>query len=239
MQTNFSPAQLADPHMRALGADPALLRALRLLHRDLPDLCRRSATSSIRPRGRIYLIKDMLESGRAPTAEDVRPIDRCLSCLLHDDLPLRRRLPCASSITRAPTSRRPIGARCADSVLRAMLARLLPSRAPFPRALELAAAGAAAPPLIAALPRVGPRLAAMLALAPAAAGTAQQRPGELRRDERNRQQRRVALLTGCAQAVLAPQINAATIRLLNRAGIDVVHPAGRRLLRLALPSHGP
>ena len=36
----------------------------------------------------------------------------------------------------------------------------------------------------------------------------------------------MALLTGCAQSVLAPQINAATIRLLNRAGIEVVLSEG-------------
>ena len=34
------------------------------------------------------------------------------------------------------------------------------------------------------------------------------------------------LLTGCAQAVLKPSINAATVRLLDRHGVDVVEPAG-------------
>src|SRR5579859_6118297 len=33
------------------------------------------------PRGRIYLIKDMLENNRAPSERLVRHIDRCLSCL--------------------------------------------------------------------------------------------------------------------------------------------------------------
>ena len=44
-----------------------------------PTSC--SATSSIRPRGRIYLIKDMLEGGKPATQEVVKHVDRCLSCL--------------------------------------------------------------------------------------------------------------------------------------------------------------
>jgi glycolate oxidase iron-sulfur subunit len=81
--------------------------------------------------------------------------------------------------------------------------------------------------LIAALPRLGPQLAAMLALAPRRPRPrAEQPPGELRAASQSATRRRVALLTGCAQAVLAPQINAATIRLLNRAGIDVVIAKG-------------
>jgi glycolate oxidase iron-sulfur subunit len=67
----------------------------------------------------------------------------------------------------------------------------------------------------------------MLALAPGAlpARAATEGPGEFRTGGGGKR-RRVALLTGCAQAVLAPQINAATIRLLNRAGVDVLLPKG-------------
>ena len=54
-----------------------------------------------------------------------------------------------------------------------------------------------------------------------------------RRRAATAKRRRVALLTGCAQAVLAPQINAATIRVLNRAGDRRGAAEGRRLLRLA------
>ena len=72
---------LADPDIGAIGKDPARLRALRLLHRDLPDLSPDSATNSIRPRGRIYLIKEMLENERPADARTARHIDRCLSCL--------------------------------------------------------------------------------------------------------------------------------------------------------------
>jgi glycolate oxidase iron-sulfur subunit len=83
-------------------------------------------------------------------------------------------------------------------------------------------------PLLARLPGVGPQLAAMLALAPRSlpARVETEGPGEFKAPGANAPRRRVALLTGCAQGVLAPQINAATIRLLNRAGIDVVLPQG-------------
>ena len=72
------------------------------------------------------------------------------------------------------------------------------------------------------------KLAAMLALAPNSipARIATEGPGEFRAEGGPAKRRRIALLTGCAQAVLAPEINAATIRLLNRAGIDVVLPRG-------------
>jgi glycolate oxidase iron-sulfur subunit len=68
----------------------------------------------------------------------------------------------------------------------------------------------------------------MLALAPRrlSARVETEGPGEFRAANAPRKRRRVALLTGCAQGVLAPEINAATIRLLNRNGIDVVLPKG-------------
>ncbi len=115
----------------------------------------------------------------------------------------------------------------ADRLMRAALARLLPSRALFRASLSLAAIGRPFAPILARVPAFGDRLAAMLALAPkarsrgAAAG-----PGEFRSPAPGAKRRRVALLAGCAQEPLAPEINAATIRLLNRAGVDVVLPEG-------------
>ena len=81
MQTNFTPEQLSDPAMAVVGEDPAHLRPLRLLHRDLPDLSAARRRARFSPRGRIYLIKDMLEGGKPATPEVVKHIDRCLSCL--------------------------------------------------------------------------------------------------------------------------------------------------------------
>ena len=79
MQTHFAPEHLADPKLPVAGEDPALLRALRLLHRDLPDLCgrRRRARQSARPH-----LSHQGSVGDRPRAdaEDVAPIDHCLSC---------------------------------------------------------------------------------------------------------------------------------------------------------------
>ena len=176
------------------------------------------------PRGRIYLIKDMLESGRDATEDVVRHVDRCLSCL--------------SCMTTCPsgvnymhlvdhartyieqTYRRPWH----DRALRAVLAWVLPR----PGLMRAALRGARiAKPFSFLLPRSGTlslRLRAMLRMAPArlpapsAAETPQShRPIGPRRG-------RVALLAGCAQQVLDPAINSATVRLLTRMGIEVVVP---------------
>src|ERR1700685_2403093 len=80
MQTNFSPAQLADPanarsnsQLRACvhcGFCTATCPTYLLLGDELDS-----------PRGRIVLIKEMLETGAAPTPNTVTHLDRCLSCL--------------------------------------------------------------------------------------------------------------------------------------------------------------
>ncbi len=124
-----------------------------------------AATSAIRPRGRIYLIKDMLESGRAPTDDDVWPIDHCLSCnacmtTCPSGVEYRRLIDYARVLVETRYER-PL----ADRLMRAALARLLPSRRLFALGLPLAALARPFAPLVAALPRVGPQLAAMLALA--------------------------------------------------------------------------
>jgi glycolate oxidase iron-sulfur subunit len=81
-------------------------------------------------------------------------------------------------------------------------------------------------PLIAALPRVGPQLAAMLALAAKPRPHLSVEAGAAPVASAAAPRRRVALLTGCAQAVLAPEINAATTRLLARAGVAVAPAPG-------------
>jgi glycolate oxidase iron-sulfur subunit len=114
--------------------------------------------------------------------------------------------------------------------MRAVLVRLIASRAGFRAALRLAAAGRLVKPVMSRLPGVGPKLEAMLALAPASLpppGPAE-KPRVYPATGAIGQRRRMALLGGCAEAVLAPQIHEATIRLLNRAGVDVVIPNGER-----------
>jgi glycolate oxidase iron-sulfur subunit len=226
MQTNFPAALLADPHMRSsekilrscvhCGFCTATCPTYLLLGDELDS-----------PRGRIYLIKDMLENERRPTGEVVKHIDRCLSCLACMTT-------CPSGVhymhlvdhARAYIEaryRRPL----ADRAMRAALARILPSRRLFRAALALSRLGRPLAPLLARLPSIGGRLAAMLALAPARLPARGAEGAALfAGDGAPARRRRVALLTGCAQAVLAPAINAAAIRLVNRAGVDVVLAAG-------------
>ena len=92
MQTNFTLAQLNDPET---ARSEHILR--KCVH---CGFCTATCPTYVllgderdSPRGRIYFIKAMLEGDRAPTASEVRHVDRCLSCLsLHDDLPVGRAL---------------------------------------------------------------------------------------------------------------------------------------------------
>ncbi len=225
MQTSFSLAQLADPHV---AESEKILR--KCVH---CGFCTATCPTYVTlgneldsPRGRIYLIKDMLENGRAADEEIVTHIDRCLSCLACMTT-------CPSGVhymhlvdhARAhieKTYRRPLP----DRAIRALLAAVLPYPARFRTALKLAKLGKPFSGLFAKVPALRP-LAAMLRLAPAAvpAASAMARPGA-HPGQGARKSGRVAILTGCAQPVLDPGINEATISLLNRLGVEVVVPEG-------------
>ena len=221
MQTTFKPAQLAEPHMAAsekilrtcvhCGFCTATCPTYLLLGDELDS-----------PRGRIYLIKDMLEGSKAASAQVVRHIDRCLSCLscmttCPSGVHYMHLVDHARAYIEA-THRRPLH----DRVLRTLIARILPYRNRFRVAMLLALAGKPFRPILATLPRVGNRLAAMLDLAPAAAPN--RSPGDRAGtfSATGARRARVAMLRGCAQAVLAPHYNEAAIRLLNRHGVEVV-----------------
>jgi glycolate oxidase iron-sulfur subunit len=225
VQTHFVPEQLADPRTRALEK---ILRSC--VH---CGFCTATCPTYVvtgderdSPRGRIYLIKDLLESGRAPTDDDVWPIDHCLSCnacmtTCPSGVDYRRLIDHARVLIET-RYKRPL----ADRLMRAALARLLPSRRLFAFGLRLGALARPFAPLIAALPRVGPQLAAMLALAAKPRTPAVPESGATVIENAGAPRRRVALLTGCAQAALAPEINAATTRLLARAGVAVAAAPG-------------
>lgn len=227
MQTHFSPEQLAEPKLASLEK---ILRSC--VH---CGFCTATCPTYVTggderdsPRGRIYLIKDLLESGRAPTDEDVKPIDHCLSCLscmttCPSGVDYRRLVDHARELIETDYRRG-----FADRSLRRLLAFLLPYPGRFRAALFLARLARPLSPVLARLPAVGPQLEAMLKLAPRRlpVRVAADGPGELKAPSGAAPRRRVALLTGCAQSALAPEINAATARLLNRAGIDVVRPKG-------------
>ena len=220
MQTTFTEEQLQDPGtaraneiLRACvhcGFCTATCPTYQVLGDELDS-----------PRGRIYLIKDMLENERVPDPTTVKHIDRCLSCLACMTT-------CPSGVhymhlvdhARAYIEEhydRPWG----DRALRWLLARILP----YPGRFRLALLGAKiGRPFARLLP--DPRLRAMLEMAP------KRIPPVSRNDDPQSfapevpRKTRVALMTGCAQKALNTDINDATIRLLTRLGCEVVVARG-------------
>ncbi|MGY6634913.1 MAG: glycolate oxidase subunit GlcF [Alkalilacustris sp.] len=220
MQTSFTAEQLRDPDtarsnevLRACvhcGFCTATCPTYQVLGDELDS-----------PRGRIYLIKDMLEKGRPADEKTVKHIDRCLSCLACMTT-------CPSGVhymhlvdhARAhieQTYRRP----WFERLLRAMLAQVLP----YPGRLRIALRGAQlARPFKALMPDA--RLRAMLEMAPRSLPAPSPNDAPQVFPAQGERRMRVALLTGCAQRVLNTDINDATIRLLTRLGCEVVVARG-------------
>ena len=219
MQTSFTPEQLTSPDNASsekiirtcvhCGFCTATCPTYLLLGDELDS-----------PRGRIYLMKEMLEKGGPPAPQTVKHVDRCLSCL-------SCMTTCPSGVNymhlvdhaRAYIEEHHVRP-WPERSLRAMLAVVLPDPGKFRWALRLANLGR---PFAGLLPG---RLKAMAGMAPRrlpardAAETPQVFPAHGAR------RARVALLAGCAQPVLAPEINGAAIRLLNRLGVEVVTSRG-------------
>lgn len=219
MRTDFTLDQLADPDTAAsekilrtcthCGFCTATCPTYVLLGDELDS-----------PRGRIYLIKEMLAGGAKVTAETVKHIDRCLSCL--------------ACMTTCPSGvnymhlvdhgrrwierhyRRP----WRDRALRRLLGIVLTR----PTLFRLALRGAIlVRPLAQLLPSA---LAPLFALVPDVIPRAASREQPQVFAAEGPRRMRVALLPGCAQQALAPEINEATIRLLTRHGCEVVLAAG-------------
>jgi glycolate oxidase iron-sulfur subunit len=246
MQTNFTPEQLADPKLASsekilrtcvhCGFCTATCPTYQLLGDELDS-----------PRGRIYLMKEMFETGRPATTEVVKHIDRCLSCL-------SCMTTCPSGVhymhlvdhARAhieTTYSRP----WRDRLIRAVLANILP----YPTRFRLALAGGfLAKKALAVVSVLRWKGRAAVAITRKTAGPISERVGILKRTRamidlapdrlpaRSHLDRggthpaegphrgRVALLQGCAQPVLQPSINEAAVRLLTRSGIEVVFARG-------------
>ena len=225
MKTEFSLAQLADPDIAE--ADKILRACVHC------GFCTATCPTYVllgdeldSPRGRIYLIKEMLEKDQPPTPEVVKHIDRCLSCLAcmttcpsgvnYMHLVDQARVRIEKDFTRP----------LAERLLREVLALVLPRPGAVSRQHDAGAARPAVAALLptpsgSATPSLMRRIKAMLALAPSglpapgpAGGSVFAAVGERRG--------RVALLQGCAQQVLAPRINQAAINVLTRHGIEVV-----------------
>jgi glycolate oxidase iron-sulfur subunit len=215
MQTTFTPEQLTDPKMARsntalrscvhCGFCTATCPTYQVLGDELDS-----------PRGRIYLIKDMLENNRKPDEKVVKHVDRCLSCL--------------ACMTTCPSGvnymhlvdhareyieenyNRPLF----DRVMRATLAQILPYEKRFRFAMRSAQLVKPLAPIMPAKIRNMVEFAPQKLPVPSLNDKPQVFPAEGTRIKR------VALMTGCAQKALDTDINDATIRLLRRHGCEVV-----------------
>ena len=223
MQTNFTAEQLQDP--RVADADRILRRCVHC------GLCTAVCSTYVvlgderdSPRGRIYLMKDMFEGGRDPSAEVRLHIDRCLSCL-------SCMTTCPSGVdymhlvdhARAHIEEKAPRPRMSRAV-RTLLARIVP----YPRRFRWALRAAPlAKPFRGALRWIGLKeLATMVDMAPRVLPRPARFKGPGTAATKAERRARVIMLAGCAQQVLRPSINDATIRLLARRGIDVVVSSG-------------
>ncbi|WP_424965136.1 glycolate oxidase subunit GlcF [Dinoroseobacter sp. S375] len=221
MQTNFTPEQLEDPataHSNGIlrncvhcGFCTATCPTYQVLGDELDS-----------PRGRIYLIKDMLETGRPADEKTVKHVDRCLSCLACMTT-------CPSGVNYMhlvdhareyieETYKRPL----TERVLRWTLARILP----YPMRFRVAMLGAKiAKPFKRFVPDA--RLRAMLEMAPKTIPPVSSNDDPQVFPAIGPRKKRVALMTGCAQKALNTDINDATIRVLRRLGCEVVIAEGQ------------
>ncbi len=175
------------------------------------------------PRGRIYLIKDMLENSRKANDEVRFHIDRCLSCLScmttcpsgvdYMHLVDFARVHIENTASRSPK----------DRFTRRLLQAVLPYPSRFRQSLWLATLARPFRPL---LRRFGlTEMAAMIDKAQVPVLWAAY-PAPQVIPAKGARRARVALLMGCAQQVLRPQINDMTIELLTRQGVEVVLARG-------------
>ena len=220
MQTRFAPEALADP---AMASSEAVIRKCVYC-----GFCTATCPTYVllgdeldSPRGRIYLIKEMLENEATPTPQVIKHVDRCLSCL-------SCMTTCPSGVNYmhlvdharayiAQRGKRPLR----DRLFRSVLAWVLPHPARFRLALRLARLVRPVAPLMGKVDALAPATA-MLSLAPAwvpRAVPAADAPVPAAKA-------RVALLAGCAEPVLRPEFRAAAVRLLNRTGHDVIFAPG-------------
>ena len=220
MQTHFTLAQLADPVIHDMEKEIRTCVHCGFCLATCPTYVLLGDERDS-PRGRIYLIKEMLEGGRAATAVVTRHIDRCLSCFscvtaCPSGVDYRKLLDHAR-VHIEQTFARPI----TDKLARWWLAKVLP----YPRLFRLALIGARALRVsMRAVPAAwrSSRLTAMFNSLPLRVyGRSRFEQGRISTVNGQRHGR-VALLGGCVQHALAPQINEATVRLLNRHGIEVV-----------------
>jgi glycolate oxidase iron-sulfur subunit len=220
MKTNFTSDQLADP---ATATSEKAIRTC--VH---CGFCTATCPTYVllgderdSPRGRIYMIQQMLEQNAAPTREVVTHIDRCLSCLAcvttcpsgvdYMHLIDHARAHVEKTHTRSPS----------DRTMRWMLAKVMPYRRRFEAALGLGRVAAPLTGIVAGMG--GKRLAAMMRMArkSGAKSAKGEAPSVLTAIKG-----RVLLQAGCVEPVLRPGYQGAAARLLARAGYEIVRAPG-------------
>ena len=220
MQTNFSPEQRENGDIQI--ADEILRKCVHC------GFCLATCPTYVvlgseldSPRGRIYQIKDMLETGEPASDTLTLHLDRCLSCL-------SCMTTCPSSVNyghlvdlaRAKveeTRTRPL----IDRLTREALARVLPNPGLFRAMLVLAKI---ARPFRFLMPK---RLRSALDVAPRSLPSPSPVDQPQTFQAQGTRQKRVVMLSGCAQQVLDTAINEATVRVLTRHGVEVVIPRGQ------------
>ena len=157
------------------------------------------------PRGRIYQIKQVLE-GHAPTRETQQHLDRCLTCLnCESTCPSGVEYGHLVDIGRQVVERK-VTRPTAEARQRALLRTGLSS------------------PLFGPAMRLGQAVRGLLPASIQAKVPARRDAG---RWPRATHARKVLLLEGCVQPSMAPNINAATARVLDAAGIQCIRPRGQ------------
>jgi glycolate oxidase iron-sulfur subunit len=211
MRTNFTPAQLTDPHLAAVEEN---LR--NCVH---CGICTATCPTYVLlgderdgPRGRIVMMQQMLEENATPSPETVLHVDRCLSCLAC-------RTACPSSVDYArlvDTARTHIETRYrrpfTDRALRWFIGTVMPRPSLVRLGLLFAPLGRWLPGRLGAMARTGSKkqpTTSQTSTPPVGAGA-----------------KRIALMRGCVQKVLAPEIDQAVTRVLARRGYELVPLAG-------------
>ena len=220
MQTHFTEAQLADPLIRE---GDAILR--KCVH---CGFCTATCPTFVitgderdSPRGRIWMLRELLESPATVSADTSYHIDRCLGCLsctttCPSGVDYAHLLDIGREKLQELVPRKP-----SDRLMRRMLAAIIPHASKFRKAMYLAKLGrlvafAMPKPMRAALQKLPLHIPD---LDPVGSRTQQFSPSPA---AGKKPVRRVILLAGCAQRALDPDINASTIRVLNRLGVEVI-----------------
>ena len=220
MQTHFTEAQLADPLIRE---GDAILRTC--VH---CGFCTATCPTFVitgderdSPRGRIWMLREVLERPESASKDTSYHIDRCLGCLSCTST-------CPSGVDYAhllDIGREKLDSlvprQATDKLMRRMLAAIIPHAAKFQVMMRLANLGR---PLSFVMPQV--MRAALQKLPRHVPGLdpvgSQTEKFATSSSVGKAPVKRVILLAGCAQRALDPEINASTIRVLNRLGVEVI-----------------